>query len=178
MQQVGGTPTLENTEHTGIMGGGGGGVEGLQLCGSRYKTTEEKIPALCGRAGQRPQAAFSATPHAGRRGSASGWRRSPREGLGFPKRRGLSSLDCYGIKPRGVQPPSTTAHPRRARPPRPRTDPSPAPQCLPHFPAFRVDRVPLPASGFGPTRASCPPRPVPRAPRRRKPPAGRRSWRK
>lgn len=105
VQQVAHTPTWENRARRANGGGRWAGVVGPEM----EQTTAEQTPAL-GR--------FSATPHAGR-GSASGWRRCPGEGLGFLSAAASNVSRLLGTKPRGVPPPPTATHPRRSRPERP-----------------------------------------------------------
>lgn len=102
--QVGDTPTLENTEDMGLMGE----EDGLELCSKRIRQTndyrEDPGPrwaaVAVARLGPPPPPRLQHHPQSGKRKCF--WRRSPGgepEGLGFPKRRGLSTSSLLGIKP-------------------------------------------------------------------------------
>lgn len=173
MQQVRDTPTLENTEQcTWLMG-----KQTSSSCVARDTTNDcrrDRSPRWPG--GPPPPTCFGTTPYSGR-GSPSRWRRSPEEVLGFPSAEAFQCLDSDGIKPRSVQPPSTTTHPWRSRPPRPGGAPAPRPQS--RLTSRPSERIVSPSQL--PVLDTCgPPAPAPRAfqPRRHKSPAGRRGGRK
>lgn len=157
VQQVGDWSDIRKHRERRADGAGGW----TQRCDKTPRQTVAETFAFCWSTPNpprhRPRPALSATPFAG---GGSACKEGPFGGargrLGFPKRRGLNCLtpteSSLWVHNRLPGPPSAPSPSEAQDGPRPR--------ALPHFPAFRANRVALLASGCGPP----PPRP-------RKPPA-------